>query len=575
MPIAKVQLQDGRIARFEVPDGTTPEQVTAFAQSQFNEAKPEGVGVGEGIAMGAGDPVQGGAQLLANSLPSGIVEGVNNLTAKANELPVIGPFMKRMGMVPATAQQVNEQVTARENEYQGRRDAAGQTGTDWARIGGNVLGTLPVAAALPVGATIGGAIAAGGASGAATSALQPVPDATEDSYGTQKGRQVVTGAGYGAAFGPLAYAAGRLVAPQVTPEVRKLADANVRMTPGQILGGAYKSTEDALTSIPLLGDAIKAGQRRSVESFNDAALNRVLEPIGKALPKTVRAGRDAINYVDDAVSSAYQAVLPKMRGATDQQYSDDVLRVWNSAIQDGLLPEAKVNQFKAILQSQIFDKMGPSGLIDGTKLKQIDSQLGYLSRQFRTAADSDNRFLGTYVGELQSAFRDMLTRVNPPELSRGLSDANKAFANLIRVERAAAASGGAADGVFTPAQLSRAVQATDTSARKANVARGTALMQDLSDAAKNVLPSSVPDSGTPLRGMLGAAALGYGGAAINPGAAMVGPAVYGAYTSPGQRLIQALLTGRRSQPIDALGKGIANAGVSVASPLAAALANSP
>lgn len=32
MPIAKVQMPDGRIARFEVPEGTTPEQVMAFAR---------------------------------------------------------------------------------------------------------------------------------------------------------------------------------------------------------------------------------------------------------------------------------------------------------------------------------------------------------------------------------------------------------------------------------------------------------------------------------------------------------------------------------------------------------------
>lgn len=40
MPVAKVQLADGRIARFDVPEGTTPEQVTAFAASQFKAGQP-------------------------------------------------------------------------------------------------------------------------------------------------------------------------------------------------------------------------------------------------------------------------------------------------------------------------------------------------------------------------------------------------------------------------------------------------------------------------------------------------------------------------------------------------------
>jgi len=35
MPIAKIQLPDGRIGRFEVAEGTTPDQVLEFANNQF------------------------------------------------------------------------------------------------------------------------------------------------------------------------------------------------------------------------------------------------------------------------------------------------------------------------------------------------------------------------------------------------------------------------------------------------------------------------------------------------------------------------------------------------------------
>ena len=41
MPIAKIQLPDGRIGRFEVPDGTTPDEVMQFANSQFGEQQPQ------------------------------------------------------------------------------------------------------------------------------------------------------------------------------------------------------------------------------------------------------------------------------------------------------------------------------------------------------------------------------------------------------------------------------------------------------------------------------------------------------------------------------------------------------
>lgn len=58
MPIAKVQLPDGRTARFEVPEGTTPEQVMAFARDNLPQpaapapAAPD-ISMAEGIASAA------------------------------------------------------------------------------------------------------------------------------------------------------------------------------------------------------------------------------------------------------------------------------------------------------------------------------------------------------------------------------------------------------------------------------------------------------------------------------------------------------------------------------------------
>jgi hypothetical protein len=62
--------------------------------------------------------------------------------------------------------------------------------------------------------------------------------------------------------------------------------------------------------------------------------------------------------------------------------------------------------------------------------------------------------------------------------------------------------------MFTAAQLAQAVRQMDTSTRKGAVARGNALMQDLSDAGVNVLPSKVPDSGTAARLAVGGSLLG-------------------------------------------------------------------
>lgn len=63
MPIARFQLEDGRIARFEVPEGTTPEQAQAMAQSYFQSmAQPPQQPPQQPPSEGSGDWRRTGAQ---------------------------------------------------------------------------------------------------------------------------------------------------------------------------------------------------------------------------------------------------------------------------------------------------------------------------------------------------------------------------------------------------------------------------------------------------------------------------------------------------------------------------------
>jgi len=62
MPIAKIQLPDGRIAKFEVPEGTTPDQVMAFVgqnRTKFDNSIGSGVQVAKPGDMGGGMNVGG------------------------------------------------------------------------------------------------------------------------------------------------------------------------------------------------------------------------------------------------------------------------------------------------------------------------------------------------------------------------------------------------------------------------------------------------------------------------------------------------------------------------------------
>jgi hypothetical protein len=79
MPIARVQLEDGRIAKFEVPEGTTPQQVEEFARqnsAQLSQGQPAqqkevpmsagGLlrAAGQGLTLGFSDELAGGAGAL-------------------------------------------------------------------------------------------------------------------------------------------------------------------------------------------------------------------------------------------------------------------------------------------------------------------------------------------------------------------------------------------------------------------------------------------------------------------------------------------------------------------------------
>lgn len=303
------------------------------------------------------------------------------------------------------------------------------------------------------------------------------------------------------------------------PDVRALANENVQMTPGQMAGGVFQRAEDALTSVPLLGDLIKSAQRQGHESFGRAAVNRSLAPVGDKLPPRLK-GNDAIGYANDALGNRYDSILGRSKvsldGPTGQPAnalpapggSPPTLRqeIANLRQMSQSLPPAQRDQFNRILDTEISGKMGPGGMAAGDTIKSIESNLGVAAKNLQQSPNYDDRTMAGAVKEAQAAFRRALARENPQNADE-LAQTNEGWANFKRPERAAS-SVAAKDGVFTPAQLHGAVKALDKSKDKSKFARGDALMQDFSQAGKNVLSPTVPDSGTPYRSLLGLVGLG-------------------------------------------------------------------
>lgn len=415
---------------------------------------------------------------------------------------------------------------------------------------GNIVGN--VAAYAPAGLIPGANTYLGSALvGSGIGAMQPVSDSGD------RLANAMMGAGGGAAGRAITGGLSRVLSPKTRPEVVALRNEGVTPTPGQILGGAPQRVEDGLTSVPVVGDFIRGSQRRAVEQFNRAALNRIVSPLGREVSKI---GREGIEEAGQIVDEAYGSILPRLTARPDAQFGDELASIARASQE---LAEPQQKRLMEIIRNKVVNRLGNQAEVGGDVLKEIDSELGRLMRGFKKSQDIDVRDLGDAMSGLKQLFRDLIKR-NNPQFSDDLAAADRAYANLLRVENAAGRAG-SKEGVFSPAALRGAVRQMDPSLRRRRYSRGGALMQDLAESGEEVLGRTVPDSGTPFRIVN---MLGMGGAAyIDPMLAGGAAGLSGAYTAPMQSAIARALMSR-PQSVRALGRGVERL-----NPYAAALAS--
>lgn len=162
MPIARFQLPDGRIARFEVPEGTTPEQAQAMMEAQVNEltATPEQKRK-EGLIAG----LEKGAESTFSQLRSGL----GSLFGSGDEAARAG-LERGEDIGRRYADQVSLEKVKQAYADKGLLSAAGEAISQVpyaiseqipnlaANIGGARLGALAGSPFGPVGSIIGGGV---------------------------------------------------------------------------------------------------------------------------------------------------------------------------------------------------------------------------------------------------------------------------------------------------------------------------------------------------------------------------------------------------------------------------------
>jgi hypothetical protein len=445
----------------------------------------------------------------AKGLAGGAVKPVDNLASWASQIPVLGPAVDQLGQalgLPSTADAVaNNDAMRANNTRKGYQ------------LAGNVAGTLPLAA-LP-----GGAATQGAAGGALLSDSRDTGGFLTD---------VAIGAAGGKLGQVVGNAVGAIAAPRISSGARRLANAGIMQTPGQIMAGSknmlarqFSKAEEALTSTPYLGDMINMAREAGTEGYNRALGNRVLSPLGANVPRRLQPGEGFVDGIRSMVGRRYDRLVPSLRANFNKDFVD-VLQ--NAKALTNVLPDQRQQQFGRIVQDVFMNRAtGPGNAktqITGQALKDAESRLTGLVRQYSSSADADERVLGEALQTVRTGLRSMVERSNP-ESAAELQNLNRAWAQLRPMR---AASDAAPDGVITPQRMFQAN-------RQARY-RG----DKLTNAAAARLRNATPDSGTPRRAAATLAAANIaglaGGAAISPALAI--PAALSLlYTRPGMAAV--------------------------------------
>jgi len=465
----------------------------------------EGAGIPVGYAMDAGMGVKQALDALAQMVARGAEGAANKVTPDS----VISRLLTGMRQDTEGANKATLDTYNRVAEPDNR------TGSALVR-GVGQSAPLLLAPQVAAGGLVRGALT-GAATGAAGGVLEPVYNVPKDEQGNDafaaaKTKQAGSGAIAGGILGGAGTALAKAIAPKLAGEQAALASEGINMTPGQAAGGWLKDAEDKLTSVPIIGNLIQSGRMRGIEDFNRAVYARAAEPFGEEgakLAAKAPVGREGVAKIGDYLSGKYEAALARSNPAPYDEAINGALDKLAT-----MVPQARQGDFQSVIKREIYDKFTPANTITPSVAKQADSEIGRMAREYMGSAAADDRLYGQALREVQSQVRQLFARSNP-DTAPLIRAADQGWATLTQMERAASMVG-ARDGIFTPAQFLNAVKRSDNSVRDRKFARGEALNQDLADAAKGVLPSTVPDSGTPGRALMALLAGGGGAHMLDP-----------------------------------------------------------
>lgn len=369
------------------------------------------------------------------------------------------------------------------------------------------------------GVTGAGALELGAARLAAPALARYAPRIADLVYGGVSGAnnaeegEGLTGALTGAAVGMGGGYVGQRAMQGLSSGVRGVTDEAVQglrqrgvpLTIGQAvsqsgpLGRGIKGVEDALTSVPFIGNMVDARRREGLEAFNRAAFNEGGAPIGATVNDI---GAEGIQELADARTQAYrQALDPVTIDATDPDLINDLGAAINMA---NAIPNVNGAQDAALagLRSRMEGAVDPAtDTISGRGFQEAYRGLARTGRE-RAGGDYGHE-VGQTMRQGQDALAGALERQNPGAFDqfRAANDANR---RLMVLSDAVNRAKNADDEIFFPSQLNMADAAsTRRLSGPLASAAGDRPFFGLARDGQAVLPSKLGDSGTATRAMVG------------------------------------------------------------------------
>jgi hypothetical protein len=452
-----IRTPDGK--RLRVPDGATPEQISAVLQSQGYDAPKEAARPSANdssfarIVSGAEAP----RQAVNTALPSVVspeferAAGGDSLMGRigysaSQVLPAL--FKGEAGMRERALEAVpgsRVEQDAEGNELvvtpQGQRFYVNRPGLDVddvARFGGQVASYLP-AGRLVRGATMPIRAAQAATGAAATDAAGQAASG----QGVDAG-QVLEAGGFGAlgqTTGDLLMKAGKKAAQAVSPELRRVFNAakarGVELFPWQVAGSSFPAKARSVAAA-----APFSGAKGRAASQSQAFQGAVAKTIGVNLPKGETLTPDLIGQAADRIGQQFDRVFSSGSRVDPKFYRDVVTAAREAADSGSDQAIAAANAFVDRVRRQA------QGGMTGKALQSLDRQ----ARALQQSGDPDRIALG---GALRDSLHDLFGRHAPHGAKQTFDTIRKQWANLKTLEPLVARSGEVA-----PAQLLGAVNAT-------------------------------------------------------------------------------------------------------------------